>query len=89
MFYRKIIKNFLKNSKLFKELNNGTEILVGQAVFTLWIKTVKILFGSITQEPLGLPNFDAIFSSWDNLLYDAYVIFQKDVDDFEIAHKTC
>ena len=40
-------------SKLFKELKNGIEILVGQAVFK--IKTVKMLFGSITQEPLGLP----------------------------------
>ena len=29
-------------------------ILVGQAVFKLWIKIVKMLFGSITQEPLGL-----------------------------------
>ena len=27
-------------------------------------------------------------SSMDNLLYDAYIIFQKDVDDFEIQHKT-
>ena len=48
-------------SKLPKKLKNGIEILVGQAVFKLWIKTVKILFGSITQEPLGLPNFHAIF----------------------------
>ena len=43
--------------KLSKEVKNGTEILVGQAVLKLWIKTVKILFGSITQEPLGLPKF--------------------------------
>ena len=32
---------------LFKEFNNGIEILVGQWV--LWGKTVKMLFGSITQ----------------------------------------
>ena len=44
-------------SKLFKELKNSIEILVGQAVFKLWIKTIKMLFGSITQEPLGLPEF--------------------------------
>ena len=31
-------------TKLFKEVKNGTEILVGQAVFKLHIKTVKILF---------------------------------------------
>ena len=43
------------NSKLFKELRNGIEILVGQVVFKLWIKTVKMLFGSITLKPLGLP----------------------------------
>ena len=40
---------------------NGIEILVGQAVFKLWIKTVKMLFGSITQEPLGLHNFHTTF----------------------------
>ena len=31
-------------SKLSKEFKNGIEILVGQAVFKVWIKTVKILF---------------------------------------------
>ena len=29
-------------SKLFKTLKNGIDILVGQADFKLWIKTVKI-----------------------------------------------
>ena len=29
---------------MFKELKNGIEILVGQAVFKLHIKTVKMLF---------------------------------------------
>ena len=29
------------------------------------------------------------WSSLDNLLYDAYIIFQNDVDNFEIEHKTC
>ena len=28
---------------MFKELKNDIEILVGQAVFKLWIKTVKML----------------------------------------------
>ena len=28
-------------------------------------------------------------SSFNNLLYDAYVIFQKDVDNFETIHQTC
>ena len=31
-------------SKLSKKLKNGMAILVGQAVFKIWIKTVKILF---------------------------------------------
>ena len=30
-------------SKLSTELKNGIRILVGQAVFKLWIKTVKIM----------------------------------------------
>ena len=28
-------------------------------------------------------------SSLVNLLYDTYIICQKSVDNFEIAHKTC
>ena len=28
-------------------------------------------------------------SSLENLPKDAYIIFQKDVDNFEIEHKTC
>ena len=39
------------------ELKHGIEILVRQAIVKLWIKTVKMLFGSITQEPFGLPKF--------------------------------
>ena len=41
--------------KLSKEFKNGIEILVGQAIFKLWIKTVKITFWLTTQEPFGLP----------------------------------
>ena len=53
--FRKII--YAPYSKLSKELKNGIEILVGQAVFNLRIKTVNMLFGSITEEPIGLPKF--------------------------------
>ena len=53
-FFKKKIAYALY-SKSFKELKNGIEMLVGQAVFKLWIKTVKMLLGSITQEPHGLP----------------------------------
>ena len=28
-------------------------------------------------------------SSLDNLLQDAYTIFQKGIDNFKIEHKTC
>ena len=46
--YLKIINTFFEKmiheNKLFKELKNAMEILVGQEIFKLWIKTVKILF---------------------------------------------
>ena len=56
----KINKCIIYYSKLSKEFKRGIEILVGQVVFKLWIKTVKMLFASITQELVGLPKFDAI-----------------------------
>ena len=37
-------KMHASESKLSKELKNDIEILIGQAVFKLWIKTVKIMF---------------------------------------------
>ena len=41
---------------MFKELKNGIENLVGQAVFKIQIKNSQnVAFGSITQEPLGVP----------------------------------
>ena len=55
--YQPFWKNNIWTSKLSKELENGIEILVGQTVFKLWIKAVKVLFESITQEPLVLPKF--------------------------------
>ena len=47
--------------KLSKELKNEIEILVGPAIVKLWIKTIKILFRSITQELLGLLRFQCYF----------------------------
>ena len=85
----KIINTFLKNN--IKELKNDTEILADQALFKLWIKTVKMLLGSIIQEPLGLPKFQCHL--WVprtiNKKMHNYVIFQESVDYFEIEHKTC
>ena len=52
---------YVSYKKLPKELKNGIEILVGRKVFKLWIKTIKMLFGSITQEPLGLSKFGCCF----------------------------
>ena len=43
------------------------------------------MFGSITQEPLSLPQFWCYF--WVPI-YGAYIIFQKCVDNFEIEHRT-
>ena len=73
MCYLKIISIFSQNNartlkKIVQEIKNGIEILVGQVVFKLWFKTVKIMFWSITQEQIGLLKFNAIFESLDNLL---------------------
>ena len=46
---------------MFKELKNGTEILVGQEVFKLQIKTVKMLvLDQKLKKRLAYLNFDAI-----------------------------
>ena len=45
---------YASESKLPKELKNDIELLAGQAIFKLWIKTFKILFWSIILELLGL-----------------------------------
>ena len=56
-------------SNLSKKLKNGIGILSGQAVFKLWIKTVKILFWSIIKNRLSYLNNNSIFMSFlDNLL---------------------
>ena len=49
----KIIYAF--HSKLFKELKKWHWNFSRQSLLKLWIKTVKMVFGSITQELLGLP----------------------------------
>ena len=47
--------------QIYQGTKNGNEILVDQVVYRLWIKTVKMLFWSITQEPLGLLKFWCYF----------------------------
>ena len=81
--YLKIINLSLRNNAS-KELKNGIEILVQQVIFKLWIETVKIIFWSITQEPLGLLKILMTFLSFlDNLQKGAYIIFHKGGDNFE------
>ena len=63
-------------SELSEKLKNGIKILVGQVVLELLIKTLVCMLDQLTHEPLGL-------------LQDAYIIFQDNVDHFEIMHKTC
>ena len=54
--------NYAFYKELFKELKNGIEILVGQAVFKLQIKKVKMLFlDQLLKNRLAYLNFDAIF----------------------------
>ena len=80
-----IYASYKKNKS--KELKYGIEILVGQAVFQLWIKAVKMLLGSITQK--RFLNFDDIFEFLGQFTVRCTYFFQKGVDNFEIEHKTC
>ena len=87
---RKII--YESYSKLSKELKNSIKILVGQGVLELMIKTIFWLFWSVTQEPLGLLNFQCYLYFECLGQYPIICIilsFLKSVDNFEIEHKTC
>ena len=69
---------YASKSKLSKELKNGIETLVDKTVFKLWIKTVKILLGSITQELLGLLKFQCYFWVPWAIYYKLHIsFFQK------------
>ena len=59
---------------------------LGQSVFKLWIKTVKILFWSITQELLAYLNFTDIFEFLGQFSIRRIYFFQRGVDNFEIEH---
>ena len=56
-----LIVNRPRNKKKKKNTNTNTNTNTNKnsrpSVFKLWIKTVKIMFVSISQEPLGLPKF--------------------------------
>ena len=58
--------------------------------FSVRDQTFKMLFRSIRQEPLGLLiDLNATCEFLKQFNKDAYTIFQKGVDNFEIEHKTC
>ena len=80
--------NYASYSKLFKELKNGIEIIVSQAVFELQIKTVKmLLLDQKIKNRLAYLNLDAIFEFLGQFTLRCIYHFSKDVDDFEIEHK--
>ena len=63
VLYLKIINTF-ENKHMYLTVNCSRNLKMvlklGQMVVKLWIKAVKLLFGSITHDPLGLPKFYAI-----------------------------
>ena len=64
--------------------------LGGQAVFKLWIKML-VLINKLKnclelKNHLAYSNFDTIFEFFGQFTMDAYIIFQKGVDNFEIGH---
>ena len=58
-----LLPSHIKNLRLHpnKELKNCIGILSGQVVFKLQVKTVKMLFKSITEEPLDLRYLNLLF----------------------------
>ena len=70
-------------SKLSKERHLNNFSRQNDFFLKLWIKRVKILFWSITQELLDLRKF------WTINLKMHVLFFQKGVDNVEIEHKTC
>ena len=67
-------------SKLPKELKNGIEFLLGQVVFFRFrIKTFKMLFGSVTQELLGLLKVWCYFWVPLTIYYKMHTLFFKKV----------
>ena len=56
------------------------ELLINN-ILTVLIHNLKIAWPTKMSMPF--------LSSLDNLLEDAYIIFENGVDNFEIEHKTC
>ena len=81
-------KYVINNLWLFKGLKKWNLYLVGQAVFKLWIKIVRMFFGFITPEPLGLPKFWSFFWVPLTIYCKMSILFFKDVNYFEMEHRT-
>ena len=65
-------------------------ILVGPAVFKLSVYQYNPNFVLINNSRTAwLLKFQLFVNSVVNLLKDAYIIFQKSVENFEIKHKPC
>ena len=79
--YRQLFEKmvYASYSKLSKEFRNGIAISVGQTGLKLWIKTVKLLFGSISQEPPGLPKIWCHFWISCTFYYKMHILFFKKV----------
>ena len=74
---------------LSEKLKNAIKNLVGLAVLELLFKICKLLFWSVSPEPLALLKIICHFLiSQDNLLQDDYIIIQKKCN-FEIVPKIC
>ena len=85
VLYHKIINIFLKKWYMHligncpRNQKNGIKFLVGQAVFKLWIKTIKMLFGSKIEELLGLPKCWCYFWVPWTFYYKMCILFFKKV----------
>ena len=59
-------------------------------LFKLWILQKMFTFDALNSRAIWLTYILMLFLNFlDNLLWDANIIFQKCVDNFEIEHKTC
>ena len=94
-YQNSFLKNRLFGSKLSEKLKNGLYVFiyfffVDPVVLELLIKTFKILFSSITQEPPGLPLSNAIMEFLRQFASEClYYFSKKSVDNFEIVLKAC
>ena len=96
MFCLKIINTFFEKWYHYlegnsEELKNGIKILVGQAFLEVELLIKPWNFVLIINSTIVWPTEILLpfLSFSDNLFKDAYIIFQKSVDNFEIVHKTC